>query len=197
MDTENWLMLLAQLPSKPSSARVALWRHMRGAGATAVVNGSWMLPATESHKTLFEQSRDDIVKRGGTAFVLLVSGPSPESNREIVRLFQADRSREYSEFAERCDAFTAEIERESAAQKYTFAEMEECEQDLKKLTRWLAKIQARDFFPDGRGEESAALLARCRRALRGFSQEVYRAEGLQEPAPGWDARELLRGENRA
>jgi hypothetical protein len=38
------LVLLAQLPSKPSSARVALWRPMRAAGAAAVVNGAWMLP---------------------------------------------------------------------------------------------------------------------------------------------------------
>ena len=191
MDTENWLMLLAQLPSKPSSARVALWRHMRGAGATAVVNGSWMLPATESHKTLFEQSRDDIVKRGGTAFVLLVSGPSPESNREIVRLFQADRSREYSEFAERCTAFLNEINRESAAEKYTFAEMEESEQDLKKLARWLAKIQARDFFPDGRRGQSAALLAQCRRALRAFSREVYKVEEANEAAAEWEFPVIL------
>lgn len=38
MDAEtypsSWLVLLAQLPSKPSSARVVLWRRMRAAGAT-------------------------------------------------------------------------------------------------------------------------------------------------------------------
>jgi hypothetical protein len=66
--------------------------------------------------------------------------------------------------------------------------MEESEQDLEKLARWLAKIQARDFFPDGRRPQSAALLARCRSTLEGFSQAVYTAEGVQDPeedvAPG-------------
>jgi hypothetical protein len=58
--------------------------------------------------------------------------------------------------------------------------MEEGEQDLEKLARWLKKIQARDFFPDEYGRQSAAMMARCRSALDGFSQAVYIAEGVQE-----------------
>jgi hypothetical protein len=190
MDAEthpsSWLVFLAQLPSKPSSARVALWRRMRAVGATPVVNGAWMLPHTTAHEDFFEQSREGVIRRGGTGLVLRVSGSSPESEESIVQLFQSDRSREYSEFAERCAAFLDEINRESAAEKYTFAEMEESEQDLKKLVRWLAKIQARDFFPNGRRDQSVALLAQCRRALRGFSQAVYKVEGVQESTAGWD-----------
>ena len=190
MDAEtnpsSWLVLLAQLPSKPSSARVAMWRRMRAAGATPVVNGAWMLPHTTAHEDFFEQSREGVVGRGGTGFVLRVSGSSPESNESIVRLFQSDRSREYDEFAERCAAFLSEISRESAAGKYTFAEMEESEQDLKKLQRWLPKIQARDFFPNGRRDQSVVLLAQCRHALRDFSRAVYKVDGVRESAAGWD-----------
>jgi hypothetical protein len=185
-DPSGWLVLLAQLPSKPSSARVAMWRRMRAAGATPVVNGAWMLPHTTAHEDFFEQSREGVVGRGGTGFVLRVSGSSPESNESIVRLFQSDRSREYDEFAERCAAFLNEISRESAAEKYTFAEMEESEQDLKKLARWLPKIQARDFFPNGRKDQSVVLLAQCRRALRDFSRAVYKVDGVRESAAGWD-----------
>ena len=185
-DPSGWLVLLAQLPSKPSSARVAMWRRMRAAGATPVVNGAWMLPHTTAHEDFFEQSREGVVGRGGTGFVLRVSGSSPESNESIVRLFQSDRSREYDEFAERCAAFLSEISRESAAEKYTFAEMEESEQDLKKLARWLPKIQARDFFPNGRKDQSLVLLAQCRRALRDFSRAVYKVDGVRESAAGWD-----------
>ena len=190
MDAEtypsSWLVLLAQLPSKPSSARVALWRRMRSAGATPAVNGAWMLPRTTAHEDFFEQSREGVVRQSGTAFVLRVSGSSAESNESLMRLFQSDRSREYDEFTERCTAFLNEISRESSAEKYTFAEMEEGEQDLKKLTRWLAKIQARDFFPNGRGDQSVTLLTQCRSALRGFSQAVYKVEGVQEFAAEWN-----------
>jgi hypothetical protein len=182
----GWLLLLAQLPSTPSSARVALWRRLRASGATAVVNGAWVLPDTAPHARFLEHLRGNILGQGGTAFVLVVPAPTPDVHEAIAERFRADRGREYDEFAERCAALLDEIAREARAGKYTFAEMEESEQDLKKLTRWLAKIKARDFFPDERAHRSAELLARCRRALEGFSQAVYAAEGVQEPGGGAD-----------
>jgi hypothetical protein len=174
----SWLLFLTQLPKSPSSARVALWRRLRAAGATTLVNSSWVLPETAPHAELLEQLRDGIVRQGGTAFVLSVSVSRPEVNDAILAGFRADRGREYDEFAERCTALIDEMGKEGKAGKYIFAEMEENEQDLEKLVRWLAKIQARDFFPDERARQSAALLARCRNALEKFSQAVYTAEGV-------------------
>ena len=174
----GWLLLLAQLPKSPSSARVALWRRLRAAGATTMVNSAWVLPETAPHTEFLGQVRDGVLRQGGTVFVLSVSVSSPEENETIMARFRADRGREYDEFAERCTALLDEIGKETRVEKYTFAEMEETEQDLEKLVRWLAKIQARDFFPDERGQQSAAMLARCRSAVEAFSQAVYVAEGV-------------------
>jgi hypothetical protein len=189
--TSGWLLLLAQLPKSPSSARVALWRRLRAAGATIMINSAWALPETPPHAALLGQLRDGVIREGGTAFVLNVS-VSPETNEAIVARIRADRAREYDEFAERCTALLDEIGKEGSAGKYTFAEMEESEQDLEKLVRWLAKIQARDFFPDERGQRSAAMLARCRSAVESFARDVYAAEGVtgngtREPAAPGDA----------
>jgi len=186
--SSGWLLLLAQLPSKPSSARVALWRRLRAVGATTMVNGAWVLPDTVPHAEFFEQLLEGILGQSGTGFVLNITGSSPEVNEMIVQRFRADRAREYDEFSERCSALLDEISKETSAGKYTFAEMEEGEQDLEKLARWLTKIQARDFFPDQRGQQSAVLMVRCRVAMGGFSEAVYLAEGVQEIADGatWD-----------
>lgn len=178
----GWLLLLVQLPSKPSSARVALWRRLRAIGATTMVNGAWVLPDTAAHAALFGKLRVRVLRQGGTAFVVSIPGSPPELAEAIVRHFQADRAREYDEFTERCTAFLDEIGKETGAGKYTFAEMEEGEQDLEKLARWLKKIQARDFFPDERRQQSFAMMAHCRDALEGFSDAVYVAEGVQETA---------------
>ena len=174
----GWLLLLAQLPKSPSSARVALWRRMRAAGATTMVNSAWVLPVTAPHAEFLGQLRDVVLRQGGTVFVLSVSVASPEENETIMARFRADRAREYDEFAERCTALLDEIGKETRVEKYTFAEMEETEQDLEKLVRWLAKIQVRDFFPDERGQQAAAMLERCRGAVEAFSQAVYAAEGV-------------------
>jgi len=186
--SSGWLLLLVQLPSKPSSARVALWRRLRAVGATTMVNGAWVLPDTASHAEFFEQLLEGILQQSGTGFVLNIPATPPELNEMIIQRFRADRAREYDEFSERCAALLDEISKETSAGKYTFAEMEEGEQDLEKLARWLTKIQARDFFPDERRQQSAVLMARCRVAMGGFSEAVYLAEGVQEIADrsAWD-----------
>jgi hypothetical protein len=184
MDMESpspgWLLLLAQLPSSPSSARVALWRRLRAIGATGMVNSAWVLPRAAPHAEFFEQLLDTVRRQGGDGFVLTVSPASPDVNEVIINRFRADRSREYNEFAERCTAFLDEISKETQAGKFIFAELEEEEQDLKKLTQWLPKIQARDFFPDERLPQAEEMLRRCRDALSRFSQTVYAAESEQE-----------------
>jgi hypothetical protein len=185
----SWLLLLTQLPSAASTPRVALWRRLRAVGATTMVTSVWVLPETAPHAQLLERLRDGLFQQGGTGFVLSIPASAPDLNEAIVSRFRADRGREYDEFAERCAALLDEIGKEGEAGKYIFAELEESEQDLEKLARWLAKIQARDFFPDGRGQEAAATLARCQTAVEGFSQSVYAAEevtcsgtlGLQPP----------------
>jgi hypothetical protein len=176
----GWLLLLAQLPTSPSSSRVALWRRLRAAGAARMLNGAWMLPHSAAHVALFERLQETVRGQGGTGFVLTVS-PSPEVDEMIVQRVRADRAREYDEFEERCGVLLAEVGRETGAGKFTFAELEESEQDLAKLIRWQRKIRARDFFPDQRLAQSTAMIERCNRALHDFSRAVYQAEGVQEP----------------
>jgi uncharacterized protein YdbL (DUF1318 family) len=185
MDAESpptgWLLLLVQLPSSPSSARVALWRRLRAIGATGMVNSAWVLPYAAPHAEFFEQLLGTVREQGGDGFVLTVSS-SPDVNEAIVRRFRADRGREYDEFAEQSSAFRDEISKETRAGKFIFAELEEREHDLEKLTRWLAKIQARDFFPDERSAQSEKMLRGCRAALTGFYHKVYAAESPQDAA---------------
>jgi len=177
----EWLLLLAQLPSSPSTARVALWRRLRAIGATGMVTSAWTLPNSASHAEFSEQLVETVREQGGDGLVLTVTSPSPDVREAIRRRFRADRAPEYDEFAERCTVFLDESSKETRAGKFTFAGLEEGEQDLEKLTRWLPKIQARDFFPDERSSRAEEMLRQCRDAVSSFSREVYAAEGVQEP----------------
>ncbi|HET8846656.1 MAG TPA: Chromate resistance protein ChrB, partial [Ktedonobacteraceae bacterium] len=90
--------------------------------------------------------------------------------------------KDYVEFDGRCQDFFREIDQEMADHHWTFAELEENEEDLAKLTSWLRKIQSRDFFPGPHSAQAARQLVRCRQMLDTFMHAVYTAIGLETKA---------------
>lgn len=173
-------MLLAQLPAEPSSARVALWRRLRGSGAVGIVNGVWALPHSDTHAELFSAAAAKVRDQGGRATTFSAAPLGVGEADALVAQSRADRAKEYDEFGERADAMLAEIEKETRKKKFTFAELEEIEHDLEKLTEWLVKIVARDFFPDARIKEAKAHQETCAVKLRIFAGKVFAAEGVND-----------------
>ena len=174
----KWLLLLTQIPASASSARVALWRRLRAAGATSVEHGAWMLPASEAHQTLLNELAQTVQSQGGSAS--LFEAKAVADDKEMIARFAADRQREYQEFATRAQGLLDEVAKEVAAVKFTFAELEEVEDDLKKLEIWLGKISARDFFAGTAGTTAKEQLAACARAVEGFAASVYVADGITD-----------------
>ena len=174
----KWLLLLTQIPASASSARVALWRRLRAAGATSVEHGAWMLPASEAHQTLLNELAQTVQSQGGSAS--LFEATAVANDEEMIARFAADRQREYQEFATRAQGLLDEVAKEVAAVKFTFAELEEVEDDLKKLEIWLGKISARDFFAGTAGTTAKEQLAACTHAVEGFAASVYAADGITD-----------------
>ena len=156
---------------------MALWRRLRAAGAGSLLNGAWALPASDDHAAFFGHLAEGVREQGGHATIFTAES-ADESDAAIVERFQADRAREYAEFDQRCAAFLAEIEKEERLEKFTFAELEEIEGDFQKLAGWLAKIEARDFFPTEQQQLARDTLHRCEVAREAFAKAVYAREGL-------------------
>lgn len=176
----EWLLFVAQLPAAPSSARVAMWRRLKAAGATSLLTGCWVLPSTHDHRGLLGELAGIVQGHGGSAAVFAARAVEGISADQIVGSFASDRAREYDEFATRADGLHAEIDRETHAEKFSFAELEELEHDLDKLRLWLAKIVARDFFPAKRHNKAVDLLETCELALRVFAETVYARDGASD-----------------
>ncbi len=179
MTEREWLLFTPQIPAFPSSMRVMVWRRLQGAGAVSLQNGVWILPRSLELEYLIRDLFAEVERQGGSGFILKADAFDPTFHTRIVARFQAEREQEYAEFGERCEGFLQEIEKETQAQKFTFAELEENEHDLLKLTSWLRKIQSRDFFRGPRSEGAVHALARCRSALDTFTATVYMKVGLE------------------
>jgi type II restriction/modification system DNA methylase subunit YeeA len=85
------------------------------------------------------------------------------------------RNEQYREFLGRCADFEAEIAKERAATKYTYAELEEEDTDLKKLQGWFAKIRKLDFYGEPLAEEAAQRLQGCEELLDAYAGQVFDA----------------------
>ena len=105
--------------------------------------------------------------------------------QDILARFRADREEEYAEFYERSQEFLAEIKKETGKLKFTFAELEENEQDFQRLTNWLEKIKKRDFVGGDEAQKAIETLKTCRTAFEIFSTEVYNRQAPGD-TPGVD-----------
>jgi hypothetical protein len=115
----------------------------------------------------------EIRESEGTAY--LVRGPLVGEDATLVEAFNAARDEEYRELLERCRDFHAELEKERGAGKFTFAELEENEEDLAKLEAWLGKIRERDRFGSLLAPEAERAISGCREELEAFAASVYEA----------------------
>ncbi len=179
----NWLLFLPQLPTSPSTLRVTVWRRMRAAGALGLQNGVWVLPSTPENRQFAEGQMAYIKEQGAVSYLFEAMTLNPSIEATVLAGFRAQRDEEYTEFCERCDALLAELDKESANEKFTFAELEETETDLHKLEAWLGKITGRDFVGGNRKRAALDQLGRCREAYERFAAQVYARQGI-DPGDG-------------
>lgn len=177
----EWILFISQLPTSPSSLRVTVWRRMRAAGAINLQNSVWVLPNSQKNEQFVNELLSFVKSQEGNATIFIARAVSPEDEDSIIKNFRVSVDQEYTEFVERCQDFLAEIERETGQKKFTFAELDENEEESQKLISWLRKIRARDNFGGAQAQEANIAIEKCAQALKAFTRCVYENEGLEAP----------------
>ena len=175
MDTFVWLLLTYKVPPEPASKRVALWRRLKGMGAVYLQNGVCLLPKTDDHARRLKMLENDIVQMGGDAVILESRALDRMQQEKVVTRFKTDRDDAYREFIDKCDDFETEIAKETAAQHFTYNELEENDVELKKLQGWLEKIKKLDFYGGELAAEATERLQTCESLLDAYAQRVFDA----------------------
>ena len=173
MVVTTWLLLTYKVPPEPAGKRVALWRRLKGMGAVYLQNGVCVLPKTDDHVRRLKMLENDIREMGGDAVILETIALDRAQEDKVVARFRADRDEQYREFLGRCAGFEAEIAKEFSINKFTYAELEEEDTDLKKLQGWLEKIRKLDFYGAPLAEEASAKLHDCESLLENYAQRVF------------------------
>lgn len=174
----DWVLLTYNLPTEPSRNRVHVWRQLRRTGAVNFQQSLWVLPDHDEARGLFEGLARAIEALGGQATVLRVVSLTEKDEANIFGAFKEARNNEFKEIIGRCHDFFAEIEKETRLGNFTFAEVEENEEELAKLRGWFEKVCLRDFTGSELKDEAARLLEQCEVVLTEFS---HKAHALEDP----------------
>ena len=130
-DRRGWFVLVYKLPAEPTRLRASVWRKLKAAGAVYLQNGVAALPEDAAGERAMRGAAQEVREFGGTAHLL--RGEAVGDEAALVGTFGEARDAEYAEILSKCRDFHAELERERAVGKFTFAELEENEEDLDKL----------------------------------------------------------------
>lgn len=181
MTALEWLLLTYKMPAEPARRRVSVWRKLKGMGAIYLQGGVCLLPKTDDHLRRLKVLENEIAEADGEALLLATVGLDQKQQEKIIARFNADRDDEYKELIEKCIAFEDEIAEETRVQHFTFAELEENEQELMKFKNWIERIRRLDFYQAPRAAEAAERLVRSEAILDAYAQNVFAAQEENRP----------------
>jgi hypothetical protein len=184
MASNAWLLLTYKVPPEPAAKRIAIWRKLKGMGAVYLQSGVCLLPKTDDHVRRLKVVENEIEEIDGEAVLLETIGLDRSQEDKVVGRFKSDRDEAYREFIDKCADFEGEIAKETEAQHFTYAELEENDVDLEKLKGWLAKIRKLDFHGAPLSAEADVHLERCVGLLEAYAKRVFEAHEENQPAPG-------------
>ncbi len=141
----TWLLIVLTLPTQNATARMRIWRSLKGLGCAALRDGAWLLPETDTTRQALEALSNETHAEGGTAWLLKV-----DANESQSAAFRGmfDRTAEYTELLADLAHFDPLAEQACAGKT------------LKALRRRYDTLVEQDYFPgSGKLEAEARLLA--------------------------------------
>lgn len=172
----RWIALSYRVPTEPSRKRVHIWRRLKELGAVYLQQGVAALPDSDALRQQLEQLRQEVYAMDGEALLLTCSLVNEDDEQRLVDAFNALRTQDYDEIIEKCELLIAELEEETSVAKFTFAEVEENEAELGKISRWLEKVFERDYLGCPTRARAEQALARATDRANKYAEEVYARE---------------------
>jgi hypothetical protein len=167
-----WILLTYKLPSNDSTARVAVWREVRRAGALHLQQAVVAFPDTDEFRAAAGRFRELVESVGGET--LVVHGDAvDDGDARLIDRWNAARDAEYGELVGVCERFLREIDHEFEIEKFTTAELEEEEAELEKLHHWHGRIKARDIHGASRAARAAEAVGDAEAALSRYADAVF------------------------
>src|SRR6266851_549796 len=179
---QDWILLIHQLPPKPTNLRVRIWRKLQKLGAVAIKNSVYVLPATEKAHEDFQWLKQEIESAGGEAAVFRAGSVEGATDDEIIAAFRKARDEEFAAISADFDGLTGSIREQSRGKHLSAGRLSAHETEIDKLHAELERIAANDFFNASRRAAGFSAYERCQRAIRAAQGPRERAALSQKKA---------------
>jgi hypothetical protein len=163
---QEWMLLIHQLPAKPTNLRVGTWRKLQRLGAVSIKNSVYVLPFNEKTHEDFQWLKQEIEAAGGEATVFRAGAVEGATDDEIVAAFRKARDDDYAKLTADLDGLTGAIREQKRGGHLSAIRLSKYESELDRLHAELERVVFTDFFnANGRtGAQSA--YERCQKAVR-------------------------------
>ena len=175
----RWLLLVHQLPPRPSNLRVRIWRRLQQVGAAVLRNSIYVLPNMPETREDFAWIRAEITAHAGQVSLLEANSIDGYTDDELVRQFQRDRDADYQRLA-------GDVRRVLRRPRGRASRRAAPHPELRKLQERLAAITAIDHF-------NAPAAGEARKALEDLQMTLSTPNGASRAEDGVLRREDFRG----
>lgn len=172
----RWLLLIHQIPPRPSYLRVKIGRRLQALGSVAVKNSVYVLPRSEQAFEDYQWVRREIVAGGGDASVCEARFVDGLSDGAVESLFRSARDADYAILAQEAQPLQRALSRRGA--RGVNAAKGDASASFLRLHKRLAEVTAIDFFGAAGREAVEGVLTAIEERLRPDA-ELER----EEPAP--------------
>ena len=162
----EWILLIHQLPPKPTNLRVRIWRKLQKLGAVAIKNSVYVLPANEKTHEDFQWLKQEIESAGGEATVFQAASVEGATDDEIIAAFRKARDEEFAAVTAELDGLTGAIRGQTRGKHLSAGRLAAHETEIDKLHAELERISVIDFFNAGGRQPALAAYERCQKAIR-------------------------------
>src|SRR5687767_10052037 len=100
----RWLLLIHQIPPRPSYFRVKVWRRLQRLGAVAIKNSVYVLPRADDAHEALQWILREIVEGDGDASIVEARFVNGLTDEQVEALFHAARDADYASLAEDAQA---------------------------------------------------------------------------------------------
>jgi hypothetical protein len=166
---KEWLLLIHQIPPKPSYFRVKVWRRLQQVGAIAVKQSVYALPNSPQGSEDFAWISREILEGGGEVSVCEARFLEGLTDEQVVSLFQKARKGDYEKIIQEVRALQEELEIKSTLGAETVVRVKS---QVSKLKSKFNEIAAIDFFSTPERSTAEILLADLDSQTKGRPKSV-------------------------